>query len=46
MNVMEDAALVSDVATTGDRGYRIRLGGLDLSGSLTETTDAIKAGSS
>jgi len=34
MNVMEDAALVSDVATTGDRGYRLRLGPLDLSGSL------------
>ena len=34
MNVMEDAALVSDVATTGDRAYRVRLGPLDLSGSL------------
>ena len=34
MNLMEDAALVSDVATTGDRGYRVRLGPLDLSGSL------------
>ena len=31
---MQDAALVSDVATTGDRGYRVRIGALDLSGSL------------
>jgi len=34
MNVMQDAALVSDVATTGDRGYRVKIGALDLSGSL------------
>lgn len=37
MNLMDDAALVSDVATTGDRPYRLRIGGLDLSGSLDRT---------